>query len=247
MAELLLSIREADAHYGRVQALRDITLGIDRGEVVTLLGANGAGKSTLLRMTSGIVRPSRGAILLDGNPIGNLATHQIVKAGIGHVPEGRQLFAEMTVFDNLQLGGYRAPPDAGRIDEVLELFPRLRERSRQLAGTLSGGEQQMLAIARALMGNPGLLLLDEPSMGLSPLMVELVAGTIRKLKADGLSILLVEQNAELALSVADRAYVIELGSIVASGNTDEIREDPALIRAYLGERRVKDSSGAASA
>jgi branched-chain amino acid transport system ATP-binding protein len=237
VAESVLSIRDADAYYGRVQALRAVSLDVRRVEVVTLLGANGAGKSTLLRMISGIVRPARGVVMLNGSPITNSATHRIVKAGVGHVPEGRQLFPELTVADNLHLGAYRATLDPKRLDSVLDLFPLLRARFVQLAGTLSGGEQQMLAIARALMGNPSLLLLDEPSMGLSPVMVELVGATIRKLKEDGLTILLVEQNAALALGVADRAYVIELGRIVASGDTNEIRTNPALIRAYLGEKR----------
>lgn len=236
MAESVLSIREADAYYGRVQALRQVSLEIRRGEVVTLLGANGAGKSTLLRMISGIVRPTRGTISVNGTPVTNLPTHQIVQAGVAHVPEGRHLFAELSVGDNLKLGAYRTLPDPHRLDKVLDYFPRLRERFAQLSGTLSGGEQQMVAIGRALMGNPSLLLLDEPSMGLSPVMVELVAATIRKLKADGLTTLLVEQNAALALGLADRAYVIELGSIVASGDTRDIRADPALIRAYLGEK-----------
>jgi branched-chain amino acid transport system ATP-binding protein len=238
VAESVLSIRDADAYYGRVQALRAVSLDVCRGEVVTLLGANGAGKSTLLRMISGIVRPVRGVITLLGRPISTIPTHAIVEAGVAHVPEGRQLFPELTVADNLHLGGYRAAADPQRLESILELFPRLRERYDQLAGTLSGGEQQMVAIARALMGNPTLLLLDEPSMGLSPVMVELVAATIRKLKAQGLTILLVEQNAALALGVADRSYVMELGRIVASGNTDEIRASPALVRAYLGEKRA---------
>jgi branched-chain amino acid transport system ATP-binding protein len=238
VAESLLNIRDADAYYGRVQALRGVSLEVCRGEVVTLLGANGAGKSTLLRMISGIVRPARGTIIFQDVPIGTMPTHDIVGAGIGHVPEGRQLFPDLTVADNLDLGGYRATPDPRRLESIVDLFPLLRSRYAQLAGTLSGGEQQMLAIARALMGNPSLLLLDEPSMGLSPVMVELVLATIRRLKADGLTILLVEQNAALALGVADRAYVIELGSIVATGNTTDIRNSPALIRAYLGEKRA---------
>lgn len=237
MAESVLKIRDADAFYGRVQALREVSLDVSKGEIVTLLGANGAGKSTLLRMISGIVRPQRGTVFLDGIPTARMSTHQIVGAGIAHVPEGRQLFPELTVADNLFLGGYRSK-EHSRLDFVLGLFPRLKDRYQQLAGTLSGGEQQMVAIARGLMGNPKLLLLDEPSMGLAPLMVELVGDAIRKLKDDGLTILLVEQNAGLALGVADRAYVLEIGQVVASGTTSEVRKDPALIRAYLGEKRV---------
>jgi branched-chain amino acid transport system ATP-binding protein len=235
VADSMLRIRDADAFYGRVQALRGASLDVGEGEVVTLLGANGAGKSTMLRIVSGLLRAARGTVEYKGRPIHALATHRIVFEGIAHVPEGRQLFPDMTVMENLELGSFRVGYDQKRRDWVLELFPFLQERAAQTAGTLSGGEQQMLAIGRALMAKPSLLLLDEPSMGLSPVMVEQVARAIRRLKQEGLSILLVEQNAALALGVADRAYVLELGVIVDSGTTEEVRRSPALRRAYLGE------------
>lgn len=234
MAQPRLSLRRVSASYGRVRVLHDIDLEIMPGEVMALLGSNGAGKSTTLRCISGLVRTS-GVIEMDGVPIGNLPTHQIVQRGVAHVAEGRQLFPEMTVTENLQVGATVARKDAARrLEEMLDRFQILRERARQPAGTLSGGEQQILAIARALMSAPKLILLDEPSMGLSPVMVERLAAVIKDLTDREMTILLVEQNASVALALAGRAYVLETGRIVASGTTEDMRTDPALIRAYLG-------------
>ena len=239
VAKPLLSLRRVDVHYGRVQALRDINLDVAAGKVVALLGANGGGKSTTLRAISGIVRPSGGEIRFKGRPTGHMSSHQIV-AGIGHVPKGRQLFAEMSVSDNLHVGAFRAQDVARRRDSVLEHFPRLRKRIGQQAGTLSGGEQQMLAIARVLMAEPDLLMFDEPSMGLSPIMVESVASIIRDLAGRGLTVLLVEQNASLALSVATRAYVPELGTVAVSGTTEEIPTSPSCSALTSGRGRTRD-------
>jgi len=217
-----------------VRVLHDVSLDVMPGEVVALLGSNGAGKSTTLRTISGIVPPS-GEIMMDGQPIGRLPTHKIVERGVAHVAEGRQLFSDMTVTENLLVGATVAQQDvAQRLEETLARFQILRERAKQRAGTLSGGEQQILAIARALMSKPSLILLDEPSMGLSPVMVERLAGVISDLTSNHMTVLLVEQNASVALALAGRAYVMETGRIVASGTTEEMRSDPALVRAYLG-------------
>jgi branched-chain amino acid transport system ATP-binding protein len=223
--------------YGRTEALRGIDLGVAPGEVVCLIGANGAGKTTAMRALSGLLRPKAGRIVFEGRDITSWRPHRIAALGLLQVPEGRQVFSELTVGENLVLGGWAQPRGAGadrRRDSVLARFPRLAERIDQPAGSLSGGEQQMLALGRALMGAPRLLLLDEPSMGLAPLLVEEIFAVIAELKAEGTTILLVEQNASAALEVADRAYVLENGRIVLSGPVRDVATDPAVAAAYLG-------------
>ncbi len=218
-------------------AVKDIDVEVAPGQVVCLIGANGAGKTTTMRAVSGLVRPRAGRVLFDGQDITGRSAHAIAAAGLRQVPEGRQVFAELTVADNLALGAYLSPSraeSARRRDAVLARFPRLRERLAQLAGSMSGGEQQMLAFGRALMGAPRLLLLDEPSMGLAPLFVEEIFAAIADLKREGTTILLVEQNASAALDVADYAYVIETGRIVLQGDAASIAADPAVVAAYLG-------------
>ncbi len=225
------------AGYGGVEALHGIGLRVEPGEIVALLGANGAGKSTALRAISGLLRPASGAILLGGTALHTLPPHRIVQHGVVQVPEGRRLFGTLTVRENLDMGAFTRRDEeeiAGNRRMVLRLFPVLAERERQLAGTLSGGEQQMLAIGRALMGAPKLLLLDEPSLGLSPLLAREIFRTLREINAAGVTILLVEQNARAALALAHRAYVLATGSIVLEGPAASLREDPAVKRAYLG-------------
>ena len=223
--------------YGGVEALHGVSLRVEPGEIVALLGANGAGKSTLLRTVSGLLRPSAGAVLLDGEPLHLLPPHRIVERGVVQVPEGRRLFGTLTVRENLDMGAFTRR-DRTEIEEsrqtVHRLFPVLAERDRQLAGTLSGGEQQMLAIGRALMGAPRLLLLDEPSLGLSPLLVRGIFRTLREINAGGVGLLLVEQNARAALALAHRAYVLVTGSLVLEGEAAALRDDPAVRKAYLG-------------
>ena len=233
----MLLIENITVYYGNIQAIKGVTLDIQEGEIVTLIGANGAGKSTLLKTISGLLKPKDGQIIYEGKPIGGKAAQAIVKQGISHVPEGRRIFANMTVEENLQLGAYLRRDRAGikkDMEQVYELFPRLLERVKQQAGTLSGGEQQMLAMGRALMAKPKLLLLDEPSMGLAPLLVKTIFRIIEEIKATGTTILLVEQNAHLALSIADRAYVMETGRIVLSGKANELTESEEVKMAYLG-------------
>lgn len=233
----MLQIENVTVYYGNIQAIKGVTLDIQEGEIVTLIGANGAGKSTLLKTVSGLLKPKEGEIIYEGKPIGGKAAQAIVKQGISHVPEGRRIFANMTVEENLQLGAYLRRDRAGikkDMEQVYELFPRLLERVKQQAGTLSGGEQQMLAMGRALMAKPKLLLLDEPSMGLAPLLVKTIFRIIEEIKATGTTILLVEQNAHLALSIADRAYVMETGRIVLSGMANELTESEEVKMAYLG-------------
>lgn len=223
--------------YGRVQALRGVSLHVDEGEIVTLIGSNGAGKTTTLRTISGLVRPRRGQVLLAGRPVQGLGAERIARSGVGHVPEGRRLFSRMTVRENLDVGAYsRRDGSALREDRerVQRLFPWIRDRESQLAGSLSGGEQQMVAIARALMGRPRVLLLDEPSLGLAPLLVDAVFEVIRDINARGTTILLIEQNALLALRTARRGYVLESGSVVLSGPCDQLLASSELRRAYLG-------------
>jgi len=235
---LLLTVDHLDVFYEGVQALRAVSFTVGKGEIVSLIGANGAGKSTTLRALSGVVRPASGSIVHDGKPIAGLAPHRIVRLGIAHVPEGRGVFANMTVRENLEMGAYtRAsrPEVEESFGRVFALFPRLSERASQAAGTLSGGEQQMLAIGRAMVQRPDLLLLDEPSMGLSPLLVEEIFRMIVEINRAGTTILLVEQNAAMALSVADRAYVLETGEIVLSGKASELRGNAKVRAAYLGE------------
>ena len=233
----LLELRGLELAYGPITAVKGIDLAIEEGKVVCLIGANGAGKTTTLRAISGLMRPKSGTILFAGEAIGRLPPHRIAGLGIVQVPEGRQVFARMSVLENLRMGAFLVPEtgEVGRrLEEVMELFPRLKERLRQSAGLLSGGEQQMLAMGRALMAAPRALLLDEPSMGLAPLLIEEIFALIAKLKAAGRTILLVEQNARLALRVSDRAYVLETGRIRLSGEAREVEADPSVLAAYLG-------------
>jgi branched-chain amino acid transport system ATP-binding protein len=233
----LLEVDRLVARYGRVTALRDVSLHVDEGEVVTLIGANGAGKTTTLRAISGLVRPAAGAIRFAGRELARLTPSEIVRAGVSQSPEGRRVFPRMTVRENLELGAYtrRSRAEIGADTErALTIFPRLRERYEQKAGTMSGGEQQMLAIARALMSRPRLLLLDEPSLGLAPMLVQTIFGVIRELNAAGTTILLIEQNARQALAVANRGYVLEVGRIAYSGTADELQASDAVRAAYLG-------------
>jgi branched-chain amino acid transport system ATP-binding protein len=236
----LLAIEGLRVSYGPVAAVRGVSLVVRAGEVVALLGANGAGKSTLLRTISGLIRPRAGRVHLAGRPINQLAPTRIVRLGIAHAPEGRRIFGSLSVADNLRLGAAARRERAGLAEErerLLDLFPILRERLHQAAGTLSGGEQQMLALARALMAKPRLLLLDEPSLGLAPLMVRAIFGTLAGLKRDGVTMLLVEQNVAAALELADRAYVLRTGEIRLEGAAAELRADPERIaHAYLGTR-----------
>jgi branched-chain amino acid transport system ATP-binding protein len=232
----MLAVRGLELAYGGITAVKGIDLDVAEGAVACLIGANGSGKTTTLRGLSGLMKPKAGRIVFDGADIGGLAPHRIARLGMAHVPEGRQVFAAMTVAENLGLGAHFVA-DAERrrrIDQAVALFPRLGERMGQTAGLLSGGEQQMLAMARALVAGPRLMLLDEPSMGLSPLLVEQVFGVIAALKEQRRTILLVEQNAQLALEVADHAYVLEAGRIRLSGPAAEIAHDPAVLEAYLG-------------
>ncbi|MFK9117606.1 ABC transporter ATP-binding protein [Peribacillus frigoritolerans] len=233
----MLKIEDINVYYGNIQALKGISLSINEGEIVTLIGANGAGKSTLLKSISGLLKPKQGKIIYEGDSIGGKAAQSIVKMGISHVPEGRRVFANMTVEENLQLGAYLRKDKAGikqDMEKVYDLFPRLLERLKQQSGTLSGGEQQMLAMGRALMAKPRLLLLDEPSMGLAPLLVKQIFHIIEEINKTGTTILLVEQNANLALSIADRAYVVETGRIVLSGKSEELTASEEIKNAYLG-------------
>lgn len=236
----LLEVRNLKLLYGGITAVKGIDFYINSGELVTLIGANGAGKTTTLKVIAGLLKPSSGSIHFLGSAIGGQPAYELAEIGVGLVPEGRGVFARMTILENLQMGAYirQGSHSAKSIDRdlevVLETFPRLRERLYQLAGTLSGGEQQMVAIARAMMARPKLLLLDEPSMGLAPLMVETIFGVIQNLNQQGMTILLVEQNARLALSMADRAYVLESGVITLSGTANELLNDDRVREAYLG-------------
>jgi branched-chain amino acid transport system ATP-binding protein len=234
---MLLEINNLNVYYGAIHALQGISFNVSEGEIVTLIGANGAGKSTTLRTISGLLRPRQGSVYYKDNDITMTPAEQIVRLGISHVPEGRKIFAPLTVRENLEMGAYTRS-DKGEIqasmERVFHHFPRLKERITQLGGTLSGGEQQMLATGRGLMSRPTLLLMDEPSMGLSPIMVEEIFKIIKEINAAGTSILLVEQNALMALSVANRAYVLETGRIVLSGPSKEVVENPQVKAAYLG-------------
>jgi branched-chain amino acid transport system ATP-binding protein len=233
----LLEIAQIDVFYGRVQALRGVSLSVAGGEIVALIGSNGAGKTTTLRTISGLMHPTDGRITFDGRDLTHTKAHQIVRAGICQSPEGRRLFPRMIVYDNLMMGTYARKERSGiegDVARVYDLFPRLKERSKQLAGTLSGGEQQMLAIGRALMAHPKLLMLDEPSLGLAPILVEVIFKVCTDINAQGTPILLVEQNASKALEIAHRAYVLETGSIVQTGTGKELLSSPDVQRAYLG-------------
>ena len=234
--EQILNVDNINVYYGAIHAIKGVSFHVDRGEVVTLIGANGAGKSTTLQTISGLLRSRTGSVDFLGKNISRLPPHKIVERGLAQVPEGRRIFLQMTVQENLEMGAYTR--SGSGVDEDLEKvfaqFPRLKERRRQVAGTLSGGEQQMLAIGRALMSSPKLLMLDEPSMGLAPILVEQIFDIIRRLHENGTTILLVEQNAQMALSVADRAYVMETGSISLSGTGRELAESDQVKKAYLG-------------
>jgi branched-chain amino acid transport system ATP-binding protein len=232
----LLEVKDIHTRYGAIEALKGISLTVEEGEVVTLIGSNGAGKSTTLRSISGLTPASSGSIVFEGEEITRTPAHEIVSSGIALSPEGRHCFPRMTVRENLDLGAYRrrGPEVAEDLERVFELFPRLQERERQKAGTMSGGEQQMLAIGRALMARPKLLMLDEPSMGIAPILVQRIYGTIGEINRSGVAILLVEQNANYALDIARRGYVLETGRVVLANASAALRNDPGVQRAYLG-------------
>jgi branched-chain amino acid transport system ATP-binding protein len=232
----LLEVQDLHTFYGNIEALKGVSLEVEEGEVVTLIGSNGAGKSTTLRSISGLTPPREGTIKFDGKEIGETAPQDIVRLGISQAPEGRRVFPRMSVRENLELGAFLRRDETIRsdLDRVYELFPRLKERERQKAGTMSGGEQQMLAIGRALMSNPRLLLLDEPAMGLAPVLVERIYETVAEINRQGTTILLVEQNANFALDVAKRGYVLETGTVALSDTSDALRQSPEVQRAYLG-------------
>lgn len=233
----MLQVKEIDVYYGAIHALKHLSLEVEQGSIVTLIGANGAGKTTTLKSISGLLRPKNGSIIFKGTDISKVAPEKIVGLGISQVPEGRRVFSTMTVMENLEMGAYLRKDKKGMEDDmenVFTRFPRLKERRKQLAGTLSGGEQQMLAIGRALMARPQLMLMDEPSMGLAPLLVKEIFSIIKDINERGTTILLVEQNANMALSIADKAYVIETGEIVLQGNAQELMNSPEVKKAYLG-------------
>jgi len=232
----VLNVSNINVYYGNIHAIHDVSFDVEQGEIVTLIGANGAGKSTILKTVSGLLRSKTGSITFLDSPIGTTQPHNIVKRGLVQVPEGRRIFLRMSVQQNLEMGNYihKRGSLSERLEDVFTRFPRLKERRKQLGGTLSGGEQQMLAIGRSLMTSPKLLMLDEPSMGLAPLLVEQIFDIIKELNDSGVTILLVEQNARMALSVANRGYVLETGRIVASATAAELLNDEAVRRAYLG-------------
>lgn len=233
----MLEVRDLRVHYGTVEAVKGVSFYLDTGEMISLIGANGAGKSTLLRALTGLVQPSAGTITFEHISLVGLSPHQIIRMGIGHVPEGRRLFPKMTVLENLKMGAYlqRSKADvAATLERIYEHFPILKERGQQRAGSLSGGEQQMLATARALMNRPRLLMLDEPSIGLSPIMTAEIGKIVQQINATGVSVILVEQNARLALTIAQRSYVLETGYIVMQGKAQDLLQDEGVKKAYLG-------------
>ena len=236
MADTLLKVDGINVYYGNIHAVKDISFTVNAGEIVTLIGANGAGKSTTLKTISGLLKPRTGDVLYKGKSIKGVRAHKIVESGLAQVPEGRHVFLHMTVDENLDMGAYTQPAStiAANKEKVFTLFPRLKERRKQLAGTMSGGEQQMLAMGRALMSRPKLLLLDEPSMGLAPLLVKEIFNIIKEINESGTTVLLVEQNANMALSIADKAYVLETGRITLSGTAKELASSEAVRKAYLG-------------
>lgn len=234
----MLEIKNLEVFYGVIQAIKGISFEVNEGEVIALIGANGAGKTTTLQTITGMLQPKAGSIIFEGTDITKVPGHKIVSMGMAHVPEGRRVFAELSVYENLKLGAYtRKDKDeiADSLAKVYKSFPRLEERKNQLAGTLSGGEQQMLAMGRALMSKPKIFLMDEPSMGLSPILVEEIFHIIREISSNGTTVLLVEQNAKKALEIADRAYVLETGKIVLSGSANEMMNNDSIKKAYLGE------------
>lgn len=234
----MLTVTDLQVYYGVIQAIKGISFSVNQGEVIALIGANGAGKTTTLHTMTGLIQPRAGKIEFEGKDITKMPAHKIVSLGMAHVPEGRRIFQQLTVLDNLKLGAYTRK-DKKKIADTLEMvyrrFPRLEERKKQIAGTLSGGEQQMLAMGRALMSEPKIIVMDEPSMGLSPLFVTEIFDIIREISEGGTTVLLVEQNAKKALSIADRAYVLETGKIVLSGNAQDLMNDDSVKKAYLGE------------
>lgn len=234
----MLEVKDLQVYYGVIQALKGISFEVNKGEVIALIGANGAGKTTTLQTLTGILSPKSGSIQFEGKEITKVPAHKIVEMGMAHVPEGRRVFADMTVYENLLMGAYTRK-DKNEIQESLSMvyrrFPRLEERKNQRAGTLSGGEQQMLAMGRALMSKPSIILMDEPSMGLSPIFVNEIFNIIKEVSESGTTVLLVEQNAKKALSIADRAYVLETGNITMGGNANDLLHDEAVQKAYLGE------------
>ncbi|MBO5167017.1 MAG: ABC transporter ATP-binding protein [Lachnospiraceae bacterium] len=234
----MLEIKDLEVYYGMIQAIKGVSFEVNKGEVIALIGANGAGKTTILHTITGLLAPKKGTVTFEGKNITKVPGHKIVSMGMAHVPEGRRVFANLTVLQNLKLGAYTRK-DKKEIDETLEMiykhFPRLEERKNQLAGTLSGGEQQMLAMGRALMSHPQIILMDEPSMGLSPIFVNEIFDIIKEVSKSGTTVLLVEQNAKKALSIADRAYVLETGNIVMEGRADTLLNDDSVKKAYLGE------------
>ena len=232
----LLEVKNIKVYYGNINAIKDISFEVNEGEIVTLIGANGAGKSSILNTVAGLIKPKSGEIIFDGQGIIGIPAHKIVSKGMALCPEGRRIFQQLSVKENLEMGSYTRPANevSDSIEKVYELFPRLKERYKQIAGTLSGGEQQMLAMGRALMSKPRLMMLDEPSMGLAPILVEQIFDIIKNLHKSGTTILLVEQNAQMALSVADRGYVMETGRIVTGGTGKELLRDDAVKKAYLG-------------
>ena len=234
----MLEIKDIEVYYGMIQAIKGISFEVNEGEVIALIGANGAGKTTTLHTITGLLSPKKGSVIFEGKDITKVPAHKIVSLGIAHVPEGRRVFAELTVYENLKMGDYTRK-DKDEIEKTLEMvykrFPRLEERKNQLAGTLSGGEQQMLAMGRALMSHPKIIVMDEPSMGLSPILVNEIFDIIQEVSKGGTTVLLVEQNAKKALSIADRAYVLETGRIVLEGDAKVLMNDDSIKKAYLGE------------
>lgn len=234
----MLEVKDLEVYYGVIQAIKGVSFHVEKGEVIALIGANGAGKTTILHTVTGLISPKKGSVIFEGKDITKVPAHKIVSIGMAHVPEGRRVFAELSVYENLKMGAYTRTDKAeieDSLKNVYKRFPRLEERKNQMAGTLSGGEQQMLAMGRALMSKPGIILMDEPSMGLSPILVNEIFDIIRSVSESGTTVLLVEQNAKKALSIADRAYVLETGNITLEGNAKDLLEDDSIKKAYLGE------------
>ncbi len=238
MAEKLLEVKDLFVNYGSIQAIKGISFEVNKGEIVSILGANGAGKSTTLRTISGLIKPKAGQILYKDADLARMPAHKIVRQGVSHSPEGRQVFGTLTVEENIKIGAFvKNSIDKDTLDWIYALFPRLLERRKQLAGTLSGGEQQMLAISRALMSKPQLLLLDEPSLGIAPILVKMIFTAIKEISKTGVTVLLVEQNAKAALKLADRGYVLDVGKVTISGNASDLLNDPKVQEAYLGKKK----------